>query len=60
MSAVSTSTPIGERPGHLIRRLKQIATALFLEETAELNLTPVQYAALTTSTGCCASCSVSR
>jgi len=48
MSADCISRPIVERPGHLIRRLKQIATALFLEETAELDLTPVQYAALTT------------
>lgn len=34
------------RPGHLIRRLNQISMALFLEETAPLGLTSVQYAAL--------------
>jgi len=34
------------RPGHLIRRLHQISTALFSEETAPQGLTPVQYAAL--------------
>ena len=34
------------RAGHLIRRLNQIAVAIFLEETAELGLTTVQYAAL--------------
>lgn len=34
------------RPGHLIRRLNQIAVALFLEETGHLDLTPRQYAAL--------------
>jgi DNA-binding MarR family transcriptional regulator len=33
-------------PGHHIRRLQQIAVALFLQETAEHGLTPVQYAAL--------------
>ncbi|WP_051303427.1 MarR family winged helix-turn-helix transcriptional regulator [Comamonas composti] len=35
-------------PGHRIRRLQQIAVALFMEETQELNLTPVQYVALST------------
>jgi DNA-binding MarR family transcriptional regulator len=34
------------RAGHLIRRAYQIAQALFLDETAELGLTPVQYSAL--------------
>ena len=34
------------RPGHLIRRLHQISTALFSDETAPQGLTPVQYAAL--------------
>jgi DNA-binding MarR family transcriptional regulator len=33
-------------PGHLIRRAQQIAVALFMEECADLDLTPVQYAAL--------------
>ena len=33
-------------PGHLIRRSQQIAVALFMEETAAIGLTPVQYAAL--------------
>lgn len=35
-------------PGHLIRRLHQISVALFMERMAAagLNLTPVQYAAL--------------
>lgn len=35
-----------DTPGHLIRRAQQIAVALFMEECAELDLTPVQYAAL--------------
>lgn len=35
-------------PGHYVRRLQQIAVALFLQETEEYGLTPVQYAALQT------------
>jgi DNA-binding MarR family transcriptional regulator len=38
--------PLYSKPGHLIRRLQQIAVAIFMEETAEFDLTPVQYAAL--------------
>jgi DNA-binding MarR family transcriptional regulator len=34
------------RPGHLIRRAQQIAVAVFMEETAGHDVTPVQYAAL--------------
>lgn len=33
-------------PGHYIRRLQQIAVAIFMEETAEFGVTPVQFAAL--------------
>lgn len=33
-------------PGHGIRRLQQIAVAVFLQEVEPLNLTPVQFAAL--------------
>lgn len=33
-------------PGHYIRRLQQIAVAIFLEETDAFAITPVQYAAL--------------
>ena len=33
-------------PGHLARRLQQLAVALFTEEVAGLGLTPVQYSAL--------------
>jgi len=36
-------------PGHHIRRLQQIAVAIFLEETDEFTITPVQYAALHTA-----------
>jgi len=35
-------------PGHLARRVQQIAVALFAQELAELNLTPVQYSSLQT------------
>ena len=35
-------------PGHHIRRLHQIAVAIFLQETESHELTPVQYAALQT------------
>ena len=34
------------RPGHLIRRLQQIAVAIFMTETKRFNITPVQYSAL--------------
>ena len=37
---------IYEKPGHLIRRLQQIALALFMDETREFDITPVQYSAL--------------
>ena len=34
------------KPGHLIRRAHQIAVALFMEECAGYDITPVQYATL--------------
>jgi len=34
------------QPGHLIRRMQQIAVAIFMEECGDFDLTPVQYAAL--------------
>ena len=34
------------KPGHLIRRMQQIAVAIFMEECADVALTPVQYAAM--------------
>jgi DNA-binding MarR family transcriptional regulator len=37
---------IHKQPGHLIRRLQQIAVALFVAECEALDLTPVQYASL--------------
>lgn len=35
-------------PGHLIRRAHQVAVAIFMEETAEFEVTPVQFAILNT------------
>lgn len=35
-------------PGHCIRRLQQVAVALFMEEAADAGVTPVQYAVLQT------------
>ena len=33
-------------PGHLVRRAQQIAVAIFMEECARFDITPVQYAAM--------------
>jgi DNA-binding MarR family transcriptional regulator len=38
-------------PGHYIRRLQQIAVAIYLQETEAHGVTPVQYAALQTVAG---------
>ncbi|MEY4712505.1 MAG: hypothetical protein RIS88_1955 [Pseudomonadota bacterium] len=35
-------------PGHLARRMQQLAVALFVEEVGDIGLTPVQYSALQT------------
>jgi MarR family transcriptional regulator, lower aerobic nicotinate degradation pathway regulator len=37
---------LSDLPGHLIRRLQQIAVAVFLQETETAGTTPVQFAAL--------------
>ena len=42
----SKTAEIEEQPGYFIRRLQQIAVALFLEETQRHGITPVQFAAL--------------
>lgn len=41
-------TPLSRKPGHLIRRLHQISTHVFMQRVAEagFDLTPVQFAAL--------------
>jgi MarR family transcriptional regulator, lower aerobic nicotinate degradation pathway regulator len=41
-----TLADLAGKPGHLIRRLQQIAVAIFMEECADYDITPVQYAAL--------------
>lgn len=35
-----------QKPGYLIRRLQQMAISIFMEETSEFDVTPIQYAAL--------------
>ena len=44
--AASALPSLDDLPGHFIRRLQQIAVALFMDELKDWNLTPVQYAAL--------------
>ena len=54
MPAVTARRPaastmdLEQLPGHHIRRLQQIAVAIFLQETEATGITPVQYAALQT------------
>ena len=46
---MTTPLPIDgldDLPGHHIRRLQQIAVGIFLDETADVNVTPVQFALL--------------
>ena len=47
-SATAATIDLDALPGHYIRRLHQIAVAIFLQETQEHGVTPVQYAALQT------------
>jgi DNA-binding MarR family transcriptional regulator len=42
----ATQIDLETLPGHYIRRLQQIAVAIFLQETSPTGVTPVQYAAL--------------
>jgi DNA-binding MarR family transcriptional regulator len=37
---------IDGKPGHLIRRIQQISFALFMKETRDFRITPVQYSAV--------------
>lgn len=46
--AAAPSIDLASLPGHHIRRLHQIAVAIFLQETEAHAVTPVQYAALQT------------
>lgn len=43
---MSKSFDFHHAPGHLIRRAQQYAVALFMEETATFDVTPVQFAML--------------
>jgi DNA-binding MarR family transcriptional regulator len=46
MKRDKTEGDLDALPGHYIRRLQQIAVAIFLQETERHGVTPVQYAAL--------------
>jgi MarR family transcriptional regulator, lower aerobic nicotinate degradation pathway regulator len=41
-----TMDDVYTKPGYLFRRMQQIAVSIFVEESKDLDLTPVQYAAL--------------
>jgi len=46
---MTTTLPVDgldDLPGHHIRRLQQIAVGIFMDETADVNITPVQFALL--------------
>jgi len=43
---MSKSFDFEHAPGHLIRRAHQFSVAVFMEETAEFDVTPVQFAIL--------------
>ena len=45
-SAPVSMDDVYTKPGYFFRRMQQIAVAIFMEECAEFELTPVQYAAL--------------
>jgi MarR family transcriptional regulator, lower aerobic nicotinate degradation pathway regulator len=46
LAQIQAKSSLFARPGFLIRRLHQIHTALFLEETRAFGITPVQYSLL--------------
>jgi DNA-binding MarR family transcriptional regulator len=48
LRAAKRKSPLLGRPGFLIRRLHQLHCALFLEETRDFGITPVQYSLMTT------------
>lgn len=45
--SAGAAAPLWSRPGFLARRLHQITVAIFFEEMADLDVTPVQFDALT-------------
>ena len=48
LEAAKAKSPLLGRPGFLIRRLHQLHCALFLEETRDFGITPVQFSLMTT------------
>jgi DNA-binding MarR family transcriptional regulator len=46
MPDIESLAEIYRRPGFIVKRLHQVATALFLEECGRYNMTPSQYQAL--------------
>jgi DNA-binding MarR family transcriptional regulator len=46
MPDIESLADIYRRPGFIVKRLHQVATALFLEECGRYNMTPSQYQAL--------------
>jgi DNA-binding MarR family transcriptional regulator len=47
--SIDTPLDLESLPGHHVRRLQQIAVAVFLQETEAHGITPVQFAALQTA-----------
>lgn len=48
MSQTWKNLDLGTLPGHVVRRVHQLAVALYAEELGDINLTPVQYSTLQT------------
>ena len=46
MATRRAASDLNDLPGHLMRRLQQIAVGIFLDETADSAITPVQFALL--------------
>ncbi len=44
----NNNIPIPEQPGRLIRRAQQIAVSIFLEETRDFGVTPIQFGVMET------------
>ncbi|HWS05123.1 MAG TPA: MarR family transcriptional regulator, partial [Burkholderiaceae bacterium] len=40
---MASSFDFEHAPGHLIRRAHQLAVAIFMDETADFEITPVQF-----------------
>lgn len=47
-AAPNSGVDLQAAPGHSIRRLQQVAVAIFMQESADSGVTPVQYAVLQT------------